>query len=502
MAFSIFRNKRKDESPDGPYDVYPLHFLDRTGLLSLPIMGYNFLYDEILDPHALYQSLARLMDIGDWRKCGGRLRKNASGHLELHVPKTFTPSYPPINYSHVSLNQTVREHPLASRLPKNQGAEPCIVQGIEEFTALGLGSNSRGIPLLKNHLKSNLPLLSLIVTSFKDATLVSLHVPHCLLDGMGVSGLLTAWSNTLAQREDLVKPVAGAKQDVMEAVSTCDESKGPYILEKLELGGLSFFVFLCRFLWDRLVGPPAEPVEVYLSSQYLAHLRQIAESEIKKRLGDQTAFFISDGDIITAWGSQMVLLGEGGEPKGTMSINNAFDSRSRLPSRFLAPDSVFLQNMILPTTSVLSREETREASLGIMALRVRESILEQTSTSQVARIVRITNRWVSSVGAWPMFGFWNTRLVTWTNWTKGKFVDAANFGAAVTREEKGVAVAKASTFWASPFVPFDLPKNNHIIYGKDAQGNYRLQANWCRKTIYHVEQVFMDFKKQTASRKE
>lgn len=54
-------------------EVYPLHMLD----LPKPVAGFmirGLLFNDQLDANVLHNSLARLADIGDWRKIGGRVR--------------------------------------------------------------------------------------------------------------------------------------------------------------------------------------------------------------------------------------------------------------------------------------------------------------------------------------------------------------------------------------------------------------------------------------------
>jgi hypothetical protein len=51
-------------------DVYPLHALDNNPNWVNWVMRFN----DVLDAGRLNDSLSRLLDIGDWRKLGGRIR--------------------------------------------------------------------------------------------------------------------------------------------------------------------------------------------------------------------------------------------------------------------------------------------------------------------------------------------------------------------------------------------------------------------------------------------
>ena len=55
-------------------EIYPAHMLDDTPTLRSIVVTWMLRFDDVLDADALHASLARLLEIGDWRKLGGRLR--------------------------------------------------------------------------------------------------------------------------------------------------------------------------------------------------------------------------------------------------------------------------------------------------------------------------------------------------------------------------------------------------------------------------------------------
>lgn len=57
--------------------VYPVHLHDANFVKLLMVCTLRF--DSILDPQKLHSALTRLLEIGDWKKLGGRLRRNVSG---------------------------------------------------------------------------------------------------------------------------------------------------------------------------------------------------------------------------------------------------------------------------------------------------------------------------------------------------------------------------------------------------------------------------------------
>jgi hypothetical protein len=54
-------------------DVYPVHTLDDTKTLRRLLLAWTICFNDALDAHKLRCALAKLLDIGDWRKIGGRL---------------------------------------------------------------------------------------------------------------------------------------------------------------------------------------------------------------------------------------------------------------------------------------------------------------------------------------------------------------------------------------------------------------------------------------------
>lgn len=58
--------------------IYPATLLDDTRSLRDMVLHWTFLFNDVLDAEKLRDSLARLLDIGDWRKLGGRYRVNVS----------------------------------------------------------------------------------------------------------------------------------------------------------------------------------------------------------------------------------------------------------------------------------------------------------------------------------------------------------------------------------------------------------------------------------------
>lgn len=55
--------------------VYPIHLLDNAQDYRKPFLAYLLVFNDVLDPQRLTDSLSELLQTGDWKKLGGRLRK-------------------------------------------------------------------------------------------------------------------------------------------------------------------------------------------------------------------------------------------------------------------------------------------------------------------------------------------------------------------------------------------------------------------------------------------
>lgn len=71
--------KGRAAPPRIPTDqIYPVHFCDQQIVVRPSILNLTFRYNDVLDTKKLHSALEELLDIGDWRKLGGRLRENVS----------------------------------------------------------------------------------------------------------------------------------------------------------------------------------------------------------------------------------------------------------------------------------------------------------------------------------------------------------------------------------------------------------------------------------------
>jgi hypothetical protein len=65
-------------------DVYPVHMLDDSKTLRGIIVTWTIVFNDVLDAEKLHAALTRLLEMGDWRKVGGRLRLKVSCKLRRY----------------------------------------------------------------------------------------------------------------------------------------------------------------------------------------------------------------------------------------------------------------------------------------------------------------------------------------------------------------------------------------------------------------------------------
>lgn len=299
---------------------------------------------------------------------------------------------------------------------------------------------------------------------------------------MGAAELLKAWSSVLADRLDRVPTVLGARKDVVENVGTSSDEKAqiPYVLQDKQIKGLSMLAFVVRFGWDLLTRRNIQARTIFLPAKFVSQLRQTAQEQLRLGSKSESSPFLSDGDLITAWCSRMIMFSR--SKKRPAIIFNVFDLRSRLNNTFTRGGS-YLQNLILPASVFLPAAEVSTSSFGQIALRLRQAIVEQTTDTQARSLMKAMKASYASIGLMPLFGSSDSMVIACTNWSKASLLEAANFGPAVISsgpsisDEKPAAQPGAcASYWGTTIGNKDNPRDTFVIYGKDGDDNHWIHA--------------------------
>lgn len=59
--------------------VVPFPYFDVNPAWQCIVLDLTVRFDAVLEPKRLHSSLSRILEIGEWRKLGARLRRNLTG---------------------------------------------------------------------------------------------------------------------------------------------------------------------------------------------------------------------------------------------------------------------------------------------------------------------------------------------------------------------------------------------------------------------------------------
>ncbi|KAM4066509.1 transcriptional regulator sdnM [Hirsutella rhossiliensis] len=481
MEFSENIQVQADSSCRGVQDddVYPVHVFD-DAKVNRKLLSWVMRFNDVLDPERLHAALSRLLEIGDWRKLGGRLRLKETGKLEIHAPTPFTIDRPAVAFTHDGFEDVnIEDHPIASSFPAptdGPSIQPVSINFRPFLAPPGYP------PTLGDMIRRHAPQVSLHVTSFRNATLVAVAWPHTLMDAVGQQALLRGWSLVLAGREQEVPRVLGARQDVLERVDDEQESPEALGIEKDRLGKLGKLALIARFLWDKFWGPRLELRAVYLPEAAFSRLqRQVRQQLAECPENTDQDRFVSEGDILTAWVTRAIASTR--SASRPVTVINLFNARFRLPllRKEESAAGIYAQNMVLPAFALLSPKLAR-GPLGPIALQHRRHIAQQTARPQTLSMLRAMRRDLEAgKGADFFFGKPNALLVFFNNLTKLDLMQAADFGPAVLRqgEDKEARTNPPGTmvvYWNQ--LVDEVPGGPDCFYmlGKDFGGSYWLMG--------------------------
>lgn len=422
-----------------------------------------------------------------------------NGGLEVHVPEEYDTNRPSLRFAHAPFDMSINDHALASLLP-HASKEPSIQVGGDIFRHLKARED---VPsTMEDYIFSDDPPLELHVFTFTDATIVTLNFPHALTDAMGLSELIKNWCRVLAGRIDDVIPLS--KDDPLEHTGIEEgesKTKERHVLAENKIAGLSLFLFGISFVWDILFGPKMETNTICLPERSVTALKAKALDDISSqyptnRTNEWTKDkreipFVSEGDILSAWGTKDISLGLGPRFNRTIAVMNVFELRSRLKKTF-ASSPAHVQNAFFVLTTILTGQEARTLPIGQLALRLRASLVDQTAETQVQALIREQRVSMKKHDRPVLFAKPNSILLPISDWSKARFFDVVDFGPAVVEAGSAGSASKNGLGKPKFFLAFDAnPKANHAhrnvfnIIGNDSSGNCWITgmlspATWAR----------------------
>ncbi|KAK0713652.1 hypothetical protein B0T26DRAFT_677958 [Lasiosphaeria miniovina] len=479
--------------------VLPVHLLGDAPDVRGIVMRWMVRFDDVLDAEKLHSALVKLLEMKTWRRLGGRLRLNQQGKLETHVPAVFDPTRPAARFSHVSFDMALAEHPIASQTPRPTNG-PSVHAVDDAFRALSASAASGKIPeTLDDYLYSDEPPLALQVLTFRDATLLCMNCPHAMMDAVGSAALVSAWCKVLAGREGEVLPLSA--DDPIQSVSRIKDEggdeggdevggeEGQAVLKAKHLGGLGMFLFAVRFVLDMLFGPRMETRTIFLPARSVKALQREAAHDLEllqqgqqiDTTGRQGTPFVSEGDVLSAWSTQLIARSLGARSTRTLAAMTVFELQSRLAA-FDVRRAAYVQNAFCVATTVLAGDDARGLPLGRLALRLRASLQQQTTPAQVRAALCDLVAALARTGHPPVAAEPDSLPVPISNLTKARFFDVVDLGPAVVGGggggggDMGRSVPPGKPVFLQGYSSSarrnPLLRNVVQILGKDLEGNY------------------------------
>ena len=368
----------------------------------------------------------------------------------------------------------IADHPLASRIPRAT-QHPSVLVDPSEFDSL---SRRPDAPKeLAHYIYSDEPQLALHVVSFRDATLVSLSMPHTLTDGTGGGYIYKAWSLALQGRDDEIADFHGYGSDPLAGFGTAPTE--PYLHADQLLTGWRGFLFKLWQMWDA-VRHRSEARILCMPAAVMTDLRQTAIKEIRAETGDQKAF-MSDNDVLVAWFTRLAISGFPQNSNKTIRIMNAFQLVTVLADDRLPAAKAYVSNAAMEIYTFLTAREIFARPLSAVAYAIRQSMAQGGTRAQAEALAAIKRQTAAETGVpWPIFGDPSMEMMSFSNWSKGKYFET-DMSAAVVRMGRSPS-ARANGPGIPSYIHFNAwstafqLRNIVPIFGKDAAGNYWLEA--------------------------
>ncbi|KAL4924526.1 terpene cyclase/mutase family protein [Aspergillus undulatus] len=464
--------------------IVPVRSWDDMRHIRSFTFDFTYRFDDVLDPSKLESSLGRLLEIGNWRQLGARLRRNRSGQLEYHIPAQYSDARRAFHFSSIEYGMSIQEHALGSRIPQ---------AGVfNDECSLYSSPNELG-PLVRHpsaprsiedYIHSDIPQLHIHVVLFHDATLLTITHLHTLFDGLSRAMFFKAWASVLNGRDQDVPSFVQFESDPLGAIGT-GEPKGEnlaqgYTQYRHLITGLGLVIFGVRLLWDLLWHWKEEEHTIRLPGRCVDRMHQAAMLELKitkDTKNSDSILFLSKSDVILAWWIRTMTKALNPPAARTIMIMNVFHILSILPTNTVSPqDAVLSGNAIFYAYTLLSARQVLEnQSLTQIGSKIRQSITSHRTMDQVQAMAAIQR---SSFLRTPfLIGPPDIQYLSCTNFYAARPFEL-DISAAVSRsstsKKRATARGQPSYLNCRYFCNAYPTRNLLRVIGKDAAGDWWL----------------------------
>ncbi|PGH15074.1 hypothetical protein AJ80_05699 [Polytolypa hystricis UAMH7299] len=471
--------------------VLPLHFFENSLLVQGNNMAVSLVFDNVLDPEKLRQALEGLVKREGWQRLGGRLRKNASGNIEWHIPTEFTPDRPAITFAHVDHGIPAAEHPAASRIPQPT-TQPGVVGDPDDLADLAWesGYNPGGI---KDYLTSDRPVLGLRVNSFTDKTVVVLQWQHVAFDALGMQYVIEGWSSMLWGKADEIPTPCKVDSDPFDALAQgMRPATEEHVLADRRVGlggmvkwGLGYGVdMLVRAKENRMVCVP----ESYWRPQLEKALEELRAEAVAKG-EDPSKVFLTENDILTAWILRCVVGPMEMDPNRLVAASIAMSLRKAFEGDLIPPatESPYVGNAFGWANVLISAGDVTSKPLSWLARQIRHAINSQGTRAQHEAYYAMVR---SSAMGLPIviFGDGGMAQVGFSNWSKAGLFNLDFAPARKVQDDtdsnNNNDVPCRPSYVQENHGPIK-PADGFFVFGKDEKGNYwtsayKVKGQWAK----------------------
>ncbi|KAJ5167927.1 Transferase [Penicillium canariense] len=467
-------------------EVVPLHFFENSLLVQGNNMAASLVFDAVLDPKKLQESLEGLVKREGWQRLGGK--------IEWHIPTEFTAERPAISFAHIDHGMPAAEHPAASKIP-SPTTRPAIVGDPDDLEDLAWGAEYKpgGI---NDYLDADIPVLGLRVNSFTDKTIVVLQWQHVAFDALGLQYVVEGWSAMLWGKTTEIPTPCKIDSDPFDSLARGSRPQTEeHVLSEKRVGlggmlrwGLGYGIdMLIRSKENRMVCVP----ESHWRPQLEKALQELRALAVEKG-EDPSKVFLTENDILTAWILRCVVGEMGMSPSRTvaasiaMSLRKAFEG-DLIPSSAKHP---YVGNAFGWANVLVSAGDVTSKPLSWLAQQVRRAINEQGTRAQheaYYAMVRASGMGLPIV----ILGDGGMAQVGFSNWNRAGLFDL-DFAPA-RKEPKDNSIPCRPSYIQENHGPIK-PADGFFILGKDERGNYwtsacKVKGQWDK----FEEQLSKDF---------
>ncbi|CAG8197197.1 unnamed protein product [Penicillium olsonii] len=494
--FNYLRPRREQPTAVLTDEVIPINGLFRymDGTMELA-----FKFDDVLEPDKLRQSLERLLQIGNWRHLGGRLRRrndSESQEFELHIPAQYDSARPGFIFRTSEWDGSITDHPVCSQLPR--GTNNLTFLGSSQILGplIHRAEDPRGIDDL---IYTDSPSLFFDQINFSDATLMLVTFPHYLMDVMGYVTFLNAWISVLHGREDEVPECRTFIDDCVTRLASKTHAE-KYMFYYSAVQGLNKIFYIFRIIWDKIWYPEVEYPTVCIPGWFLNRLRKEALTELalKSSQENNDTHFVSESDVLLAWLTKTLVAVAKPSERKPLVLMNVFDVRSTV----LPPKIAYILNAVTFAYTILPVSQVYTQPLSFLAAQIRQSLEKQRNNEQIEAQLAMSKIFHEKTGSPPMIGTRDMFMNMWSNWSRANFFHL-DFSPAV-RNVSGARDKRVNGLGVPSCFLNTTPMNifwhgGGIIFGKDCSGNWWLQWSLRKGAKAKIEELFNSINQEHCS---